>query len=278
MCALDLKIGEVGHVKWRRAWHSGGVRTEIIDQTDSTQDDLLDLVAQDAQQWPHLSALMARKQGAGRGRLGRVWDTGDVSALTVSYVVRLSAPTQQWATIALRAGVGVVRALAQHGVKAMVKWPNDVVIPREHEVSGWEGIAKAGGILGSMTKDSLGRPTCVLGIGINLKGQVGVAHGASLDLDRAPEDLVEDIRVQLGQILPEHAQTLEPVNELMVEYCHTLGKSVEVTYPYETPPRVVAGRATRVDGDGALVIETPQGEERIINGDVAHTRLQVGLG
>src|SRR5690625_2866453 len=142
MCAFDLKIGEVGHVKWRRAWHSGGVRTEIIDQTDSTQDDLLDLVAQDAQQWPHLSALMARKQGAGRGRLGRVWDTGDVSALTVSYVVCLSAPTQQWATIALRAGVGVVRALAQHGVKATVQWPHDVVIPCEHEVYGWEGIAK----------------------------------------------------------------------------------------------------------------------------------------
>lgn len=250
----------------------------MIDSTGSTQEDLIALVGGEAEQWPHLSGLLARSQTQGRGRSGRVWNTQGVSSLTVSYVVRLQAPMQQWSTIGLRTGVGVVRALAAHGIEAMLKWPNDVVIAREHSMPGWYGIAKVGGILGSIATDSGGENVCVVGVGVNLAGDVAVEHGASLNVDVSPEGLAHQIRTELKPLLPTHAQTLEPIEDLMTKYCHTLGRQIEVAFPDSEPPRRIVGVASRIDPDGALVVDTGKTQERILHGDVAHTRLRVGLG
>ena len=135
----------------------GLARLVVVDRTGSTNDDLrsaltgvdgrLDLRA--AAAWPHISALWARRQDAGRGRAGRRWITPPGSALTVSFVLRPLVPAAALAWLPLLAGLAardVVDAIlisARAPWRARTKWPNDVVlVPNERA---GEGIATGAG-------------------------------------------------------------------------------------------------------------------------------------
>lgn len=250
----------------------------VVPEAASTQDELLRAVADRAEEWPHLSGLRAERQHRGRGRSGREWDTAGVRALTVSYVLRPAAPVEAWGTIALRAGVAVINALAARGIETRLKWPNDIVISSSDDVAGWHGIKKVGGILGTVGSDSEGAPVCVVGIGLNLEGDVAVPSGASLGTDARADDLAHEIRAELARAIPAGAPELPPIDAAVASHCHTLGKHVVVHFPEGAEPREIAGVAARIDPDGALVVETSTGMRRILNGDIAHTRLQAPLG
>lgn len=136
----------------------GLARLVVVDRTGSTNDDLrsaltgvdgrLDLRV--AAAWPHISALWARRQDAGRGRAGRRWITPPGSALTVSFVLRPLVPAAALAWLPLLAGLAardVVDAIlvsARAPWRARTKWPNDVVlVPNERA---GEGIAAGAGV------------------------------------------------------------------------------------------------------------------------------------
>ena len=131
----------------------GLARLVVVERTGSTNDDLrsaltgvdgrLDLRA--AAAWPHISALWARRQDAGRGRAGRRWITPPGSALTVSFVLRPLVPAAALAWLPLLAGLAVrdvvdaILIAARAPWRARTKWPNDVVlVPNERA---GEGIA-----------------------------------------------------------------------------------------------------------------------------------------
>ncbi len=250
----------------------------VVPETASTQDDLLRAVADRADEWPHLSGLRAEQQHRGRGRSGREWNTAGVRALTVSYVLRPVAPVETWGTIALRAGLAVINALAARGIETRLKWPNDIVIHSSDDVPGWYGIKKVGGILGTVGSDSEGAPVCIVGIGLNLEGDVAVPSGASLGTDADASDLAHEIRAELARAIPAGAPELPEIGAAVASRCHTLGKRVAVLFPEGAEPREITGTAARIDPDGALVVETSTGVRRILNGDIAHTRLQAPLG
>ncbi|USI79023.1 MULTISPECIES: biotin--[acetyl-CoA-carboxylase] ligase [unclassified Sphingopyxis] len=126
---------------------------ERIAQTGSTNADLLARLAGGE----HVGEghwLVADRQTAGRGRLGRGWNDGQGNFMG-STVVHLTIGDPSAATLALVAGVALaktVAALAPH-VGAQLKWPNDLLI---------DG-AKCAGILMERTGNSV-----VIGIGVNL--------------------------------------------------------------------------------------------------------------
>ena len=86
-------------------------RLEIVEATGSTNADLARAAGSDPGAWPHLSALLARRQLAGRGRTGRTWTTDEHAALTFSIVLRPDRPRQEWGWLPLLGGAGVVQAL-----------------------------------------------------------------------------------------------------------------------------------------------------------------------
>ena len=96
---------------------------------------------------PHGTLVTADEQTAGRGRQGRAWRAPPETSLLCSWVVRDPSPL-----LSLAAGVAVAELAGQ---RALVKWPNDVLIDGR----------KLAGILIE------GRPQerwAVLGIGINV--------------------------------------------------------------------------------------------------------------
>ena len=82
--------------------------------------------------WPHLSALCAQTQTAGRGRAEHTWVTPPHGALTVSVVLRPVVPAARLDWLPLLAGLAVQRTLEPRlegtGWRARTKWPNDVVV------------------------------------------------------------------------------------------------------------------------------------------------------
>ncbi len=132
-----------------------GFTVEVLPQVDSTNSELMRR-SRLGQTEPVL--LVAERQTAGRGRLGRQWQSQAGDSLTFSLGLLL-APAD-WAGLSLAVGVCLAEALHP---QVRLKWPNDL----------WLDDRKLGGIL-IETASSAAREHgsvaryAVVGVGINL--------------------------------------------------------------------------------------------------------------
>jgi len=252
-------------------------RLEVVPATASTNADLV-AAAADADAWPHLSLLVAEHQLAGRGRLGRSWQTPARAALTMSLLVRPTVPRERWAWLPLLAGVGVVRALREvAGVQAGLKWPNDVLVPPrpgEH-ADGAHGAGKVAGLLAEVSGDAV-----VLGIGLNVTAareelpaggtSLRESGSATTDRDTVLRAVVRELGVGLRS-WQDHGgdAAASGLAAATRELCVTLGLPVRVEQPGGGPVGVAEG----IDDDGRLLVRTPAGGlEAVAAGDVVHLR------
>ena len=134
-----------------------GFEVEAVQETGSTNTDLLQRVRQAQPPRPLLRA--ALRQTAGRGRLGRRWFAGAGGALLFSLAVPMQAGGARIAAATLACGVGAAERLRAAGAPVSLKWPNDLMIDGR----------KLGGVLCELAIDGEGRRTLVVGIGINLR-------------------------------------------------------------------------------------------------------------
>jgi BirA family biotin operon repressor/biotin-[acetyl-CoA-carboxylase] ligase len=156
-------------------------------RTDSTNERARELALAGA---PHGTLVTAEEQTAGRGRHGRRWLAAPRSALLMSLLLRWPACEEPPALLPLAAAVAVCEIV---GPRALVKWPNDVVVrrrgaeglPAGTSAARYADLAKLAGILIE------GRPQerwLVLGIGLNV----------AVDLADLPAD-VRAIAATMGQ-------------------------------------------------------------------------------
>lgn len=98
----------------------------VVDEVDSTNRVLMEAG------WPPVPAapvlLVARRQTAGRGRLGRTWISGGDDSLTMSVALELSLGDagERLAALPVLAGVGLAECLADRVGDLALKWPNDL--------------------------------------------------------------------------------------------------------------------------------------------------------
>jgi BirA family transcriptional regulator, biotin operon repressor / biotin---[acetyl-CoA-carboxylase] ligase len=217
----------------------------VVDETGSTNADLLAAASAGA---GDRSVLAARHQTAGRGRLDRRWDAPPGTNLLVSILfrrvpVRAHELTQRVALAALAAADRVA------GVRAELKWPNDLLV---------DG-AKLAGIL-AQAGGTAGDPHVVVGLGMN----VGWAppEAASLGSEHDPLDV-------LAALLEAYDELPADVHDLYRAHLATIGAEVRV----ELPDGVVEGRALDVAADGRLVVlDACAVTHRFATGDVVHLR------
>jgi BirA family biotin operon repressor/biotin-[acetyl-CoA-carboxylase] ligase len=130
-----------------------GFTVEILPEVDSTNSELMRRARAGRTE---TVLLVAERQTAGRGRLGRGWASQPGDSLTFSLGLPL-AP-QDWSGLSLAVGVGIAESL-HPDVK--LKWPNDL----------WLEDRKLAGILietASSGEGSAAPRYAVLGIGINV--------------------------------------------------------------------------------------------------------------
>jgi BirA family biotin operon repressor/biotin-[acetyl-CoA-carboxylase] ligase len=123
--------------------------------TDSTNRVAMEMAENGAR---HGTVVFADAQTAGRGRMGRRWESPAGKNLYVSLLLRPSVPTVDAPSLALVAGVALADAVEAVGVSAALKWPNDLYC----------GGRKTAGILSEMASDADGVRYVVIGVGINV--------------------------------------------------------------------------------------------------------------
>lgn len=219
-----------------------------------------------------IGAVYTLNQTAGRGRLGRRWESSPGKALY--YTVAIREPLAQPSTLPLLASMAVRRQLAlRYGVKCEVKWPNDLLLNGKKLV----GILCEGVCYGFQNQ---GRGI-VCGIGINLAqtqadlDAVGLDHATSLALEGIAVDLENDPSwladglTDFGFDRPMFTFAREGFASFREEYkaaCINLGKTVTFDLP---GGGTGTGVAVDVDEEGRLVVQSEQGEQHVFTGEVS---------
>jgi BirA family biotin operon repressor/biotin-[acetyl-CoA-carboxylase] ligase len=218
-------------------------------------------------------------QQAGRGRLGRSWDTPANTSVTLSVLV--PAPDQGRGWLPLATGLAVRGALAEvAGVASALKWPNDVLLPADDE-------RKVCGILCELQPNGI-----VVGLGINVdqdRDELPVDTATSLRLAGAPEvsreRLVVAVLTHLARWhgeLSGDARARAGVYAAYRSACATIGREVELHVAGGGTAYAVASgdvrraRAVGVDDEGRLVVSSAGSEYAVAAGDVVHVRSATG--
>jgi BirA family biotin operon repressor/biotin-[acetyl-CoA-carboxylase] ligase len=244
----------------------------VLPSTGSTNADAVDQVGEGA---PEGFTVVADEQTAGRGRLDRSWVSPYGAGIAMSVVLRPIVAESAWSWIPLVAGIAVVDALADQGVHAALKWPNDVVIDGDAR-DGSPGPRKLGGLLVERVGSAV-----VVGIGLNVDldaDELPVARATSTRLEGAAvsrELLVVDVldhlrrrylHWQLASGDAHRAGTLEAY----AARCVTVGRTVRALLPGD---EIVEGVAVSLDDAGRLVLQVVDGTTRVVSaGDVEHLR------
>lgn len=137
-----------------------GLAVEVVAEIDSTSSELMRR-ARDGRSSPVL--LVAERQTAGRGRMGRPWQSaqapGDPASLTFS--LGLPLLPRDWSGLSLAVGVSVAQSLDPSKAGGIsLKWPNDL----------WVEDRKLGGILieTALPQNGTAERYLVIGIGLNI--------------------------------------------------------------------------------------------------------------
>ncbi len=239
-------------------------RVHYVEKCISTQDIASMLAEQGAREG---TIVLAEEMTGGRGRLGRKW-----------YALRGGL----WFTLILRpriirgiqllslaVGLGIVKGIENHlGMRACLKWPNDVLYD-ERKLA---GILVEGKIESNYIKYVL------VGVGLNVNNKVPVElKDTAITLREIKGRKIPRIPLLRSILLQiDHYYTVlfkkKGFEEILSEwrkYSTTIGRIVRAT---TIDGRVITGKAIDLDRNGALIIETSHGLEKVYAGDLEHLR------
>jgi BirA family biotin operon repressor/biotin-[acetyl-CoA-carboxylase] ligase len=257
----------------------------VVDTTGSTNADLLRAVTVEPKAWQDLAVLTAEHQTAARGRLDRIWEAPARSSVLVSIVLRpfnadgRPLPTQTYSWLSLLAALALRDALLETaGLRAELKWPNDVLV-RGKKIAGI--LAQ----LGPMGDGSV--PPVILGTGLNVtltEPELPVPTATSVQLEGAGTvDRTALLKSYLSRFctlyrgfcnadgdptagLAGGPSLHKRVEAVMV----TLGQQVRAHLPGD---HEITGHASRLDDSGSLLVVDASAHEHVVTaGDVVHLR------
>jgi len=237
---------------------------EVVETTGSTNADLAERARNGRPGW---SALVAGEQTAGRGRLTRTWSSPQGTSISLSVLLRPTRSVSEWGLIPLITGLGVARAVESLGAKAVLKWPNDVLLAGDDE-------RKVCGILAELVAGPT--PGVVVGMGVNVsqaRGEFPVDTATSLRLVGVTATRPQVVTAVLEQLAGLY-ETWDrygwvAIKDSYESACITLGRTVRVELPDGT---AVLGTADSIADDGRLVVMTTSGTRAFAAGDVHHLR------
>ncbi len=210
--------------------------------------------------------IIAERQSAGKGRLGREWFS-PVGGIWLSIILYPQLSPSYISRITLMTAVAAVKAIKIcTQIKPQIKWPNDILINEK----------KVCGILTEMSAELDIINWVVVGIGIN----------ANIDLRDFPKDIREKTislkeisgkeisRVKLAQAFLQEFEKYYKIlkrrefSSILKEwklYSHTLGRKIRV----DMGEKIITGEAVDINEEGALILKKEDDElVEIISGTI----------
>lgn len=216
---------------------------------------------------PEGAVMLADAQTAGRGRRGRTWLDRPGESLLFSLVLR---PRFSPGLITTALGVAVCEGIERvSNADCRIKWPNDVTIARK----------KVAGILVESRVAGGAATAVVAGVGVNVTWadlpEEIAALATSLLLSTGGAPAREDLLSALLSSFEARYDALAAGDRAVVAEAaarsETLGTNVRVVWPGGA---AVSGRAVRLEEDGTLVVDTPEGEVVVDSGALESLRAE----
>ena len=213
---------------------------------------------------PHGTLVLTNQQSAGRGRMGRKFESPAGQGIYLSLLLRADIPAADAQTVTVSAAVAVCRAVkALCGLELSIKWVNDLYYHGK-KVCGI--LTEAGAGLESGRLEWL-----VVGIGLNFTTppEAFPAELRRLAGSLFPGGPAPVSRVALAAAIARELLTLCPAFDCLEEYrarCFVPGHWVTVCTGRET----YAALALSIDDAGRLVVRRENGrEEALQHGEVS---------
>ena len=240
--------------------HLGGSLI-CLSEVDSTNARARQLAEQDAAEG---TVVIADRQSAGRGRLGRRWESPSAVNLYCSILLRPQIPVQQAPQLTFLSAVAVAETLHQlYKLPAKVKWPNDVLVAGK----------KIAGLLNEMNAETEQIHFVILGVGINLNmtaeqlpeelnypaTSVLLETGEKIERTTFVREFLRRLDRYYGEFL---AEGFVPIRRRWEALCDMMNLRVQIDQGMQ-------GTVVGLDTDGALRLQLDDGQvERIMAGDV----------
>jgi BirA family biotin operon repressor/biotin-[acetyl-CoA-carboxylase] ligase len=211
--------------------------------------------------------VVAEEQTRGRGRQGRGWHSPPGTGLWFSVVLRPKFDAADCSTISLAFALGVASVLrARYGVRAEIKWPNDVMV----------GGRKICGILTEAEFKGSDVGSVVVGVGLNVltdrtdfppelrdtATSLKIETGDGIGRTRVLADVLEAVESRYSAL---YSGGFEAIRHDLLKHSLLMGRLVKVV----TAAGEVDGTAQDIDRAGALIVRKDNGSLlRVIAGDV----------
>ena len=249
---------------WKSSLH-------YFDAIDSTNLRAKQLAAQGA---PHGTVLIADRQTAGKGRLGRSFHSPEGMGIYMSILLRPVCAPGELMHLTCAAAVAMCDAVEKAtGLRPGIKWTNDLVF----------GKRKLAGVLTELGLDSQCRVShAIIGIGINccqqpedfpeeIRGIAGSLSGITgKDIDRSA--LAAAMMAALWRMDQELFSNKEQIMNRYRRDCITLGQDISLLRGDEARH----GKALDINSDGALIVEFSPGQRETVNSGEVSVRGMYG--
>lgn len=241
---------------------------EYFDSIDSTNNYAKKLLAQDAGKY-HQAIITAQTQTAGRGRIGRRFESPAGTGVYLSLIITPKGGITQPAIITAWSAVAVCRAIKKvFGIQPAIKWINDIYVKNDGVLKKAAGILTEG-----ITNFETGQiESAVIGIGINIKPSEEIEKSQAKAIAGyllKTTDTAPSRALFISQIAGEVFKIFEePAEKIIAEYkslMFLLGQTLTV-YPLIGDEKT-AYEATAIDLDqnAGLVVELADGTKKTLS-------------
>ena len=255
---MKMKAQILSHLPATHPWRDSVLWFNTIDSTNTQAKTLAAAGA------PHGTVLIADSQSAGRGRLGRVFQSPPNSGIYMSVILRPHCPPAALMHLTCAAAVAMCDAVENAlGFRPGVKWINDLVYERK----------KLAGILTELSIDPKTGLVdyAIVGIGINcsqskedfppelheIACSAAMILGNTVDRSRLAGAMMEALERMSHNLFAEQ-------ENIMARYrqdCITIGSEVTVIRGDERHQ----GKALDVKEDGSLLVLFADGHTAAVN-------------
>ncbi|GAB6139012.1 biotin--[acetyl-CoA-carboxylase] ligase [Halanaerobaculum tunisiense] len=210
------------------------------------------------------TVVVAEEQVGGKGRLNRKF-CSPPGGIWLSFILRPDIKPVLAARATYLSSLALVKTINQlTDLEAYIKWPNDILINDK----------KISGILTELGAELDQVNYLVIGLGINANFPLAklpadlhnkvttIAHELGAKIDRI--SFIQQLLEELEELIPQ----LKQFDLLLAEWkkhAFTLGQEVKIV----DGSQEYVGVANDIAFDGALVIETETGREKVYSGDVS---------
>ena len=243
-----------------------GKRVYYFDSIDSTQNFALKIASKDNENG---TVIISKKQTGGKGRMKRKW-VSPVGGIWMSVIIHPDFDISNTTLVPIATSLALCKAIEKvTKIKPELKWPNDITMKGK----------KVAGIIVDTSIQSNKIESLVLGIGINFKIKQEKLkkiivnspnyYGATtlVKKNESALHLVQQFLYELEVIFQWINSGL--TKKIIYEWTKrssTIGKNISII----NDKKIVTGKATKIDNDGALIISKNKQATRILIGDVTY--------